>query len=402
MHIAYITSEFATEKARGGLATYLNNITSIMEEHGHKVTVITLSERTGRIQYDKNIEVVRVKAAAVSNADEVMHALSLIHNSWNLYRILKRENKRCRIDVVQAANYQAVGFFRDLSIPTIVRVSSDASLWRNAMQYKFSYEEAIQEKTLSDYLELYCAKWADAVFAPSRFCADAVQKRTKRNVTVIESPYLYKQQKLDESLYNEKLLNKKYLLFNSTLSRLKGTHIGIEATEALLEKYPDLYMVYAGYDYGFSQKEGGIQKIREILAKQHKRYNGRVIYLGRLEHNTLFSLIKHALACVLPSRVDNLPNSCIEAMALESIVIGTYGASFEQLIKNKENGLLIKRDSAVSLTKAVDWIMDLSEKERLEMGKKAHAAVYRLRPEKVYYELSLFYEKVIENFKKKA
>ena len=61
MHIAYITSEFMTEKESGGLAVYLNNISDIMSMHGHRVTVITLSDRDGELFYKKGINVIRVK-----------------------------------------------------------------------------------------------------------------------------------------------------------------------------------------------------------------------------------------------------------------------------------------------------------------------------------------------------
>ena len=201
---------------------------------------------------------------------------------------------------------------------------------------------------------------------------------------------------MDDRIYQEKLFNKSYLLFNSSLSRLKGTHVGIEATEQLLGKYPDLYMVYAGYDYGLSQNAGNTQQLSLILERQNRKYKGRVLYLKHLEHRELFPLIKNALACVLPSRVDNLPNSCIEAMTLGKIVIGTYGASFEQLIKNKKNGLLIKRDSPTALIKAVDWLMKLPESERLEMGERASGIVEKLSPEKVYDEMIACYRKVIK------
>ncbi len=106
------------------------------------------------------------------------------------------------------------------------------------------------------------------------------------------------------------------------------------------------------------------------------------------------------MACVLPSRVDNLPNSCIEAMSLGNIVIGTYGASFEQLIRNKDNGLLIKRDSSAAFIKAIDWLMNLSENERIAMGKRAADSIIRLSPEKIYDEMITFYKKVISVRKK--
>lgn len=400
MHIAYISSEFITEKKHGGLATYLANIAMIMSNHGHKVTIITLSDQTGKVLYADNIKVVRVPAVNIRSTEfPIFHGIDLLKNSWRIYEILIKENKKEKIDIVQAANYQAVGFFRSYLIPTITRISSDSSMWRNADGFEFNYKKSLHEMTFEDFLELWCVRRADASFAPSKFCASIIQKRARKRISVIESPYFEKQCEPDDSIYKEKLLQKQYLLFNSSLSRLKGTHIGIEATELLMRRYPDLYIVYAGYDCGLSQKNGGIQSVSVILNKQNKKYKDRVIYLKHLNHETLFPVIKHSLACVLPSRVDNLPNSCIEAMALGSIVIGTYGVSFEQLIKNKENGLLIKRDSSTSLIKAVDYLMHMSENERQIMRSKAATTIQRLSPEKIYKETMNFYKNVIEEFR---
>ena len=159
-------------------------------------------------------------------------------------------------------------------------------------------------------------------------------------------------------------------------------------------------MVYVGYDNGLSQMDGSIQSISLILERQNKKYAGRVLYLKHLKHSALFPIIIHSMACILPSRVDNLPNSCIEAMALGKIVIGTYGASFEQLIRNKENGLLIKRDSPIALIKAVDWLMNLSESEQLAIGERAADSIKKLSPEKVYDQLITFYKKAISIQKK--
>ena len=123
--------------------------------------------------------------------------------------------------------------------------------------------------------------------------------------------------------------------------------------------------------------------------------------MGHLTQDKLFPVIRNSLACVLPSRVDNLPNSCIEAMALGSIVIGTYGASFEQLIENKKNGLLIKRDSSTAFIKAVNYLVEMRDEERKDMGKKAMHTIERLQPQKVYSEMIKFYEKIIAKHRKK-
>lgn len=401
MHIAYLTSEFMTEKLHGGLATYLGNIVSVMAEHGHKVTVITLSNCSEKIYYGRNIEVIRVREVSSNGVQGMLErAKNSLVNSWDLAEALWNENRNNKIDIVQTANYRAIGFFRNYRIPTVVRASSDSALWRNAERFAFDYERTLKEKTLEDYLELWCVKRADAAYAPSRFCASVIGQRSRRKLFVIESPYFNRECKVDDSVYREKLAGKKYILFNSSLSRLKGTHIGIESAEKLLRKYPDLYMVYAGLDCGLQQQDRNIQKVSNILARQNKQYEGRVIYLGCLSHEKLFPVIQKALACALPSRVDNLPNSCIEAMAFGKVVIGTYGASFEQLIQNKENGLLFQRDSVNAFIQAVDYLMNLPEDERIQMEKKAANSMNRLEPEQVYQRLILFYENTVRNFKK--
>ena len=403
MHIAYITSEFVTEKEYGGLAVYLNNISNIMSAHGHKVTIITLSEHEGELLYKSNIDVVRIKRTSiVSLTDDFGATINMLENSWKLYKKLKEIKKNCHLDIVQCANYQAVGFFRDYHLPTVVRASSDSSLWRNAADVKFDYEMALKQKKPGDIIELMCVKHADAAYAPSIFCAKAISKRSGRKLDIIESPFVESDLELDDSLYKNQLAGKKYLLFNSSLSSLKGTHLGIEAADDILSRYPELSLVYVGNDGGIRQIKGGCQNIAGILRRQADKYDGRVIYLGRLEHKKLYPIIKNSLACVLPSRVDNLPNACIEAMSQGKIVIGTYGASFEQLIKNKQNGLLIQRDSVSALIKAVNYLMDLSEQEQEQMGMRARETVIRLQPEEIYEQVIRYYQNVINNFERKG
>lgn len=400
MHIVYITNEFVTEKQFGGLATYLDNITNIMREKGHRVTVITLSDTNQTIQYQNGIRVICVETKSSDKLlSDFAQALMQYENSKRVYKVLDKLHNSEKVDIVQAANYQAIGVFRNYKIPTVVRASSDSAFWRNANNVTFDINKAMVEKKWVDRLELLCIKLADSAFAPSKCCADILERRSGRKFKVIESPYKSRMILADDRIYKEKLYNKKYLLFNSSLSMLKGTHLGIRITDEIMKKYPDLYMVYAGIDYGLA---GSKKNITEILEEQNRQYQGRIIYLRKLTHEQLFPIIKHAYACLLPSRIDNLPNSCIEDMALGKIVIGTYGASFEQLIKNKKNGLLVKRDSKKALIKAIDYLMNMTEEEYIVMGELAQETVNRLSPDLVYNKMISYYKDVIETFNSKG
>jgi glycosyltransferase involved in cell wall biosynthesis len=49
---------------------------------------------------------------------------------------------------------------------------------------------------------------------------------------------------------------------------------------------------------------------------------------------------------VTPSRVDNCPNTCLEAQALGKIVIGTRQSSLEELVDHGVTGFLAEPGSA--------------------------------------------------------
>lgn len=391
MHVVYLTVEFVTEKISGGLGTYVDNIAKIMSIHGHKVTVITLSHENKEFDYCNQIHVIRVKEDRQEN-----HIKRTLANSWRLRKELHKLNRKSRVDIVQIASLHAIGFFRSHRIPSIVRISSDNAVLRHAYGYTFNLAKAVQDKTLFDRMELYAVRHADYAFAPSKCCAEIVAKRAHCMVDVIESPYLDRTKDFDDSVYQNRLIGKKYLLFNSTLSNLKGTHIAIAATDELMQRYPDLYMVYAGIDDKIACPNGTFQCVHGILERLGRKYDGRIIYLGVIKREKLFPIISNAYACVLLSRIENLSNSCIEAMSLKKIVIATYGASFEQLIENKISGLLVKRDSSEAFLKAVDYLMHLPYEEKERMENNALKAIERLRPEVIYDQMIAQYNSVIE------
>lgn len=396
MHIVYITVEFVTEKISGGLGTYVDNMAKIMSAHGHKVSVITLSHENKEFYHNNRIHVIRVKEDNRHNV--IMRTLV---NSWRLRHELQKLDRKDKVDIVQIASLHAIGFFKSRRIPSIVRISSDNSLWRHANQYVFDMERAVQDKTMFDRMELYAVRHADYAFAPSKYCGRIVAKRARCKVGVIESPYLVQTQNYDNSVYQNKLAGKKYLLFNSTLSALKGTPVSIAAVDELMSLYPDLYMVYAGIDGGIISSDGVRMPAKNILNHFNRKYDGRVIYLGCLKREQLFPIIANAYACVLLSRIENLSNSCIEAMSLKKVVIATYGTSFEQLIRNKENGLLIKRDSQNALLKAVRYLDSMSEEERARMEAAAQKSVERLGEECIYNNMMKVYSDLIKKFRRK-
>lgn len=392
MHIVYVTMEFPTEIVGGGLSAYLGNISSIMADAGHEVTVITLSDRNERIKYRENIAVERV-CIPRNKITKQFNRLKL--ESFFLNQRLRKLRKTQKIDIVQYPNCRALGLLRT-SLPTVVRVSSDALLWRCADEKDMdaALRKGMTEKSKEEYLEDKALLRADKVFGPSRVVGDFIGRRLNRKIQIIESPY-FKVEDNDETVYQEYLSGKKYLLTACSLRPAKGIFVIAGAIQGILAKYPDLYYALAGEAEEITLEDGERLSATDYVKRCAGNCADRVICLGNISKRFLNPVIQHAYAVVLPSRIDNLPNACIEAMGEGKIVLGTDGASFEQLIDDKESGLLLKRDCADSLREKVDELMGWTAEKRLSVEENARERIKLMDAETIGKKVIDLYRETI-------
>ena len=100
MHILFTTYEFVTErKPCGGMGHYLANISTILAQHGHEVTILLLSDRNKQFEWKKNIKVVKFQYKYVNNGintGEIIDKLFHINQAYFVNRSLafKKENTR--------------------------------------------------------------------------------------------------------------------------------------------------------------------------------------------------------------------------------------------------------------------------------------------------------------------
>jgi glycosyltransferase involved in cell wall biosynthesis len=125
----------------------------------------------------------------------------------------------------------------------------------------------------------------------------------------------------------------------------------------------------------------------------------KIIHFNKIPHTQLFPVIKNSELVVLPSLVDNFPNTCVEAMAMKKIVIGTIGNGFEQLIEDGTNGYLIKIDDSEALLEKVNTFCALSSEQKKNMEEQALERIQLLTPEIAGNTLVNFYKQIISKFK---
>ena len=386
MRICFVTPEFVTEPVNfdGGLSNYLFRVSLSLIQLGHTPIVVVKSDRDEILDHHA-IEVHRVK----SHTRYSKH-LSWIYQSYLLNERIRTIHQSKPFHIVQYTSYTATGLYRINVAPSVVRISSLHALIMSNYEIQKDESNEVLEK-----LEMYSIMKSDNVFGPSRLIAEEFNRTSNLKVEVIESPFLNDVIKHDNTLYQENLTGKKYLLFFGTIGLLKGVAILAEIMYELLAKHRDLFFVFVGKQYDFKT-----QTMMQYVSDKAGECRERVIRFDKLHHQQLYPIIEGAYAVVLPSRIDNFPNTCIEAMAHGKVVIGTTNTGFDQLIKDKFSGFLCERDNPKELLTVINKVLALPEEEKLEIEKNALKRIELLRPEIVVQQLIEYYKSVIHNFDK--
>ncbi len=393
MNIAFITPEFLTEaRFDGGLANYLNKISQALTEKEYDVYIIVSSDRDEVFKYN-GVTVIRVnmqskflKFLRKIVGGKAYTPLYWLFQSRKLNKELDKLHKRITIDIAQFTSLEGTAFFKSNKIVGVARISSYTPMWDLAQDNPAD----IARKSLY-HIERRAMKKSDALYGPSRMIAKIIRKEINKDIEIIESP-LSAEDTIIPNVYNDALVNKKYLLFFGTICLHKGTKEIGDIIYELLEKHKELFFVFVGKNRTYLGKP-----MIDYIWKQADIHRGRCLYLGSMRQELLRPIIDNAEAVILPSRVDNFPNTCIESMAMGQVVVGTRGASFEQLINNGENGFLCEKENSVSLAETIERVLALDSERKKSISENAVKTVQRLKPSLIVDQLELFYRKAIDN-----
>lgn len=396
MNIAYILPEFVTEKESGGLATYYDIISRLLADAGHIIMIFVQSDTTETLNYYPGVTVERVHIDLQQINPDIPGSFIRSWSEGLKTALCQKLESGMRFDLVQYPNFMGYGIDR-VDIPTVIRVSSYRPLLRAADKEIFDIHGEYLSIKAPDFIEDIAVMKADAVYSPSVSAAAYVKQQTGKKVRIIESPYYPRSNSQYELEKNKAWIKeKKYAITFGTLKVLKGAKLIGDSIYEILEECPDLYWVFAGAEADWMDEKGQKVSPSQYIKKQAKQYSDRLLFLGKLRQEELFAYVKGASFCVMPSRVDNLPNTCIEAMALGKVVIGTEGASFEQLLENGKSGFLIERENREMLVETVCKAYGLSKQHANDMGMKAQERLQKMSPDVILEELVDFYNSVIE------
>lgn len=395
LRIAFATPKYVTEERfDGGLAQYIHRVARALAGLGHDVHVITASMSDDAIIEHYGVTVHRVRAGRIFPQINRLTRYTIPSTTYQLdlsvqfYRKLKQLNQK-PFDLVQVPNFSFCGLVSTilLRVPHVLRASS----YRPLYDSRDGSGHQIDSRVVG-VMERLQYRLTRHIFCPSHTLQKTLREQARVDqVRVIPTPCYMETSQWDDSIYDGRLKGKRYLLFFGRFELRKGFHILAQAVPRLLEKYPEAQVVYVGRDMKSSLASSMAEYARTLCAAAAER----VTFIDGLPHNQLYPIIANAHLVVLPSLVDNMPNACLEAMVLGRPVIGTFGASFDELIIDEKTGFLVTPNEVKALS---DRIISAWNHPRLhEIGEAARVKSLEFAPEKTVTQLLSYYREVLSS-----
>jgi glycosyltransferase involved in cell wall biosynthesis len=350
----------------GGVVNYVHRVSAALVQRGHQVTVFVYSDRSAE-WIDEGVKVIEVEIPPLwsvsvprrfqTSASVLLKFLQNWRASRRVAKAVWREHALHPFDIVQASNVDIPGYalVGNGKIPLVCRMSDYPPMIRKALRGE---NRALAQK-LVDRLNRHQSTGADAVFAPSQLIVQFYAQYEGIEVALLRTPVSLRPIEPDGSVYESALLGKPFLLFAGKLSRLKGIDLMTDVLPCLHEKYPDLHFAFAGRE----EKMINGRTVTQAIRASCQSFEAQIHYFSVLPKSQLYPLMSHALAVLMPSRVDNYPNVCIEAQAMGTPVIGTYDSSLDEMIVPGVTGFLARNGDPADFYRAVIDLLKLSDQE---------------------------------------
>jgi glycosyltransferase involved in cell wall biosynthesis len=378
MRIALLSYEFPPETGFGGIGTYTWYQARALVQLGHQVHVFAgrLEPGISHEQVD-GIEVTRIldpglwNPAVIGLRDEGLGwASNRLQTAAGSFIAVRAAMEHHDFDIVEYPECGADGMMVSTMLPvtTAVRFHSPAPL----IMADYGADERDIEATR--FLEQIAIDRADVRIAPSSFLATEVMERLAVPPPVhvvrngIDLELFDREQGIDVverfGLPREAIT----ILFSSRLEPRKGVHLLPEICLEVLGRHPNVHVVITGDDQDPWVKD----QIRPGL--QARGVDDRFHAVGRVTLREVRSLLRYVDIHLLPSRWENAPYACIEAMASSRAVVSSDATGMPELIEDGVTGLLARTEDATSFIAQLERLIeDRDLRERL--GSNARRSV---------------------------
>lgn len=380
----------------GGIGTYVANIAELLVRHGDVVHLIgerwegAASPRETR--FDGRMVIHRIGPRDVPEPDGARGArmrreLQGLQDSvlpaqwfaWSAASLIERLVEEEGVDVIEAQEWEAPLYYfllrRSLGLGPDRRPPCAVHLHSPSV-FIHKYNGPSKPRASLDTLrrmEEFCIKSADALLCPSRGLAGAAARHYRLqpdSIEVIPLP-------LGDTAEIERapaVWNDGAICYVGRLEPRKGVIEWVEAATRVAREDPAVHFDFVGADSWNLQSE----LVKQIGPELGPRFR----FHGPQSRADIAAYLGRAKAGVVPSRWENFPNVCIEAMASGLPVVATRNGGMAELLEDERSGWLAE-DAGVAgmvdcLAEALRRCLATPADRKAKMGAAAARAARRI------------------------
>lgn len=371
----------------GGIGTYVANISRLLADAGETVHLIGQRWRGApdeRVEEcDHRLVTHRVSAdqALDGSSAEValLHDTSFPAQAWGWNAALRAEQlvEAYGIDVIEAQEWEAPLYYfllrRALGLgpsrqpPCIIQLHSPSEyIWRHN-KWPLSLPGYVPMRRQEEY----CIASADALLCPSHYLAREAEERYRLgagSVTVIPIPlgrFQVASRKPESFAVGP-------VMYVGRLEPRKGLTEFVEAAIQVAPDFPGARFEFLGADTPYRD---GLTMTRHLRQRIPRPLSDRFAFRGVVRRDALVDALAGGSFAVVPSRWENFPNSCIEAMASGLPVLASPNGGMVEMVTDGTTGWIAASQAPKDLAAALRRGLSASPDERAAMGRAAASAI---------------------------
>lgn len=245
-----------------------------------------------------------------------------------------------RYDVI---HYHAEGPCATLPIAKLFGIKTVATI--HGLDWQRSKWGGFATKFLK-FGEKMAAKYADDIVVLSKNVQLYFLKTYNRETTYIPNGINKPKYENDKIINNKYGIEKdEYILYLARIVPEKGLHYLVEAYNNLIT---DKKLVIAG---GSSHTDEYFEKIKNMASN-----NSNIIMTGFVDGKLLDSLYNNAYIYVLPSDIEGMPISLLEAMSYNNCCLTSDIPEMKEVIE--ENGITFQKSNITDLKNKIQFLCD--------------------------------------------
>lgn len=330
MNIVLCSREFPGINPSGGIGVYVRAVARVLVEQGHVVLVITEGKKVELSEHPEGFDVQTIKSIEGFKTDP--HGYS-----YQLYKKLRHLHQTRHFDVIEFPEYQGeayfavkakrlLGEFSDVTLAVHSHMSLELCDRLND-EFTVLYRQAIFN------IERYALKYADRVTVPSEDLRDLYHHDIPRSYLLKSHPMPHFTTRMAPRPRRDAV---PVLLYVGRMEHRKGVDLFIDAAIRLMTAGVKFRARLVGGDTWRQE----VSYRAYLLKRIPKEFTQNFEFVGPVHRDALTREYEAATALVFPSRFENWPNVCLEAMSYgKAIVASKHGGMREMLADGA--GLLV-------------------------------------------------------------